>query len=368
MSLPRDIEGVRLLAEKLGREHTAAGGKVVGYVTPSVPAELIEAAGMRPIMLSAGTETSTILGDRVMEELFDNSVRGIFERLLKGEFDWLSAIVLPRANDSAHRLYYYLSELKRTGEANLPPVLLCDVVMTPDEASRRYSVDALGRLWEELKALGNGAAGDAELSAAIVRSTARNDLLQALVDLRRKSPGSIAGAEALARFAAARMLPHEVFEKSAREVIADRPASMGLRLVICGSTQHGGGLHSLVEAAGGAVVGDYHSGGDLSVGRALGNGSPLEALADGLRADPAATRRVADPAGHIIAFAKACGAQAAVFSYFPEEEALTWDYPEQKAALEASGVPVLRLPEQTRPFDAVANRAAVEAFVRGAGK
>ena len=120
MTLPRDIEGVRLLAEKLAREHAAAGGKVVGYVTPSVPAELIEAAAMRPMMLSAGTETSTALGDRVMEDLFDTSIRGIFERLLKGEFDYLSAIVLPRANDSAHRLYYYLCELKRTGEAKLP--------------------------------------------------------------------------------------------------------------------------------------------------------------------------------------------------------------------------------------------------------
>ena len=101
MSLPRDIEGVRLLAERLAREHAAAGGKVVGYVTPSVPAELIEAAGMWPIMLSAGAETSTTLGDRVMEDLFDTSVRGIFERLLKGEFGFLSAIVLPRARPAA---------------------------------------------------------------------------------------------------------------------------------------------------------------------------------------------------------------------------------------------------------------------------
>jgi hypothetical protein len=104
MKLPRDLEGVRVLAERLAREHVAAGGKVVGYVTPCVPAELIEATGMRPMMLSGGMLQSTALGDRVMEDLFDRSLRAVFERMLKGEFDYLSAIVLPRANDSAHRL------------------------------------------------------------------------------------------------------------------------------------------------------------------------------------------------------------------------------------------------------------------------
>jgi hypothetical protein len=173
MKLPKDVEGVRVLAEKLAREHVDSGGKVVGYLTPCVPAEMIEAAGMRAMMLSAGTETSTALGDHYMEDLFDTALRGVFERLLKGEFDYLSAIVLPRANDSAHRLYYYLSEIERTGRAKLPPVLLCDVVMTPDQASRRHSVNALRRLWGDLRNLGNAKAGDGELRAAMAVASPR---------------------------------------------------------------------------------------------------------------------------------------------------------------------------------------------------
>src|SRR5262249_34953614 len=123
MSLPRDPESTRLLAEKLARDHVAGGGKVVGDVTPCVPAELIEAAGMLPLMLSGGDEVSTERGDRYMEALFDPGVQAVFERLLKGEFDFLSAIVLPRANDSAHRLYYYLCEIERSREHELPDVL-----------------------------------------------------------------------------------------------------------------------------------------------------------------------------------------------------------------------------------------------------
>jgi benzoyl-CoA reductase subunit C len=245
-------------------------------------------------------------------------------------------------------------------------VLLCDVVMTPDEASRWYSIDALERLWAELKALGKREAGDSDLALAIAKSNARNAALSAFVEVRRR--GMVPGAEALAIFVAARMLPYDVFQRGAEQLLAQRPTISGLRVMICGSTQDDAGLHGFVEAAGGAVVGDYHSGGDLSVGKIRDIRPALEILAGGLRTDPAATRRVVDPAKHLADFAKACSAQAAIFSYLPEEEALTWDYPEQKAALEAAGVRVLRLPEQTRPFDASANRAAVEVFVRGAGK
>jgi hypothetical protein len=306
-----------------------------------------------------------------MEDLFDTSVRGIFERLLKGEFDYLSAIVLPRANDSAHRLYYYLCELKRTGEAKLPLVLLCDVVMTPDDASRHYSIDALGRLWEELKAIGRRDAGDAELRAAVVAQNRRAKWAMGPIISRRV--GSIPGEEALACFAAVHMLALDRLEaagppKGAIVSAGERPS--GPRVMICGSAQTDGHLHGIIETASGIVVMDYHSGGELSVMRLSVDEAlaPLEAIADRLRKEQAASRRFADVAGETATFARALRVDLAIFSYFPEEEALTWDYPEQKAALEAAGLRVLRLPEQTRPFDVASNRAVVEAFVRGVGK
>jgi hypothetical protein len=326
-------------------------------------------------MLSAGTESSTALGDRVMEDLFDNSIRGIFERLLKGEFDFLSAIVLPRANDSAHRLYYYLCELQRTGEANLPPVLLCDIAMTPDEATRKYTVDALGRLWEELKAISGSRAGDEELVSGLLNaSTHWSSAVSLIRDFRRQ--GGAESAPALAAFAAARMLPGNVSQEVIRGAIA--PKELGQRkprVIICGSTQYDAGLHSLVEDAGGLVVGDYHAGGEPAIGPIIEifeptaplkrkSQPPLELIADAYRTLPAATRNFGD-AGHVRRFATDAEANLAIFSYFPEEEALTWDYPEQKAALEKRGLKVLRLADQTRPFDVAAHRDVVTAFVRG---
>lgn len=365
MELPRDVEGVRVLAEKLAREHAANGGKVVGYVTPSVPAELIAGAGLYPIMLSAGMETSTVLGDRVMEDLFDTSVRGIFERLLKGEFDFLSAIVLPRANDSAHRLYYYLCELKRTGEAKLPPVLLCDVVMTPDEATRKYSIEAVGRLWDQLRALGNAAATDKDVR---VSAYLQGGLDQTLFPDRRRFGPTLRGGHALALFAATRMLPSQLAGDMERDALKGPPLAEGPRVIVCGSAQYDSGLYDLVENAAGVIVGDYHAMGDLSVRRMHDRRRPVfEDVVDILRGDNGASRRFVDPGPHVAEFARDCRATHAIFSFFPEEEALTWDYPEQKAALAKIGVKVLRLSEQARPFDVAAHRDAVAAFVKGGG-
>jgi hypothetical protein len=241
--------------------------------------------------------------------------------------------------------------------------------MTPDEASRKYSVDALGRLWGELRAIGNPNAGEAELKAAIAAGNRQADRLLGIIGARQL--GVVPGAEALAAFAAAHMLPRDVFEAGGeREVQVPPPgsASKAPRVMICGSAQDGAGLHGLIEASGGVVAGDCHSGGELSVRRSINARAPLlEAIADRLRSDPAASRSFVDPAVAMVGFARVCRADAAVFSYLPEEEALSWDYPEQKAALEAAGIRVLRLKEQVRPFDVEANRAAVEAFVRGGG-
>jgi hypothetical protein len=44
------------------------------------------------------------------------------------------------------------------------------------------------------------------------------------------------------------------------------------------------------------------------------------------------------------------GARSAVFFYYSEEEALTWDYPAQSKALSARGIRSLLLPRQPYPI------------------
>ncbi|MEP7209516.1 MAG: 2-hydroxyacyl-CoA dehydratase family protein [Alphaproteobacteria bacterium] len=343
---PRDIWPA---AERMARDHIAVGGRVCGYLG-IVPVEMIAAAGFLPMQLSAGDISETPLADHYMEDLFDPVVRGVFERLLKGEFDWLSAIVLPRAGDSVHRLYYYLCEIGRVGAARLPPLLLADVVQTTGQPSDAYNTGRIAHFWDQLGADGNHRAGDAELVAAIARSNQLRVQLGAVVRKRRN--GGLSGGHALAAFAAARMLPDAAVRRAiaAATDMTNSVESSRPRIVICGNAHDDAGLHGAIERAGGLVVGDFHGAGELSIGAMIDETlRPLEALRRHYQAGVIGSRSVGDAAATLATFASEAGADAVIFSYFPVEEALSWDFPEQVAALDRINVATLRLGDQARP-------------------
>jgi benzoyl-CoA reductase/2-hydroxyglutaryl-CoA dehydratase subunit BcrC/BadD/HgdB len=364
---PRDVP---VAAERAAQAHIKAGGKVCGYLG-IVPVEMIGAAGFLPMQLSAGNVRETPLGDRYMEDLFDPVVRGVFERLLASEFTWLSAIVLPRAGDSVHRLYYYLCEIVRAGEANLPPTLLADVVQTTGAPSDAYNRGRLAHFWDQLRAIGNAKAGDADLAVAIASSNQLREQLNDLVRCRRGS--SLAGGHALAAFAAARMLPDDAARSAIADAASKAQASTRFRprIVICGNAHDDAGLHDTIERAGGRVVGDFHASGELSIGSMIDETlPPLEALRRHYQSGVVGSRSTGDAAASLASFAAEAGADAAVFSYYPVEEALSWDFPEQVRALEAQGVTTLRLGDQMRPYaisptDASAVAGLIERLRKG---
>jgi hypothetical protein len=351
-------------AERMARDHIAAGGRVCGYLG-IVPVEMIAAAGFLPMQLSAGDISDTPLADHYMEDLFDPVVRGVFQRILAGEFDWLSAIVLPRAGDSVHRLYYYLCEIGRVGAARLPPVLLADVVQTTGQPSDAYNTGRITHFWDQLRAIGDHKAGDAELAAVIVRSNQLRVQLGDVVQKRRN--GGLSGGYALAAFAAARMLPDDAARCTiaAAAGMANAVGSSQPRIVICGNAHDDAGLHGAIERAGGLVVGDFHGAGELSIGAMIDETlPPLEALRRHYQAGVIGSRSVGDAAVTLAAFASEAPADAVIFSYFPVEEALSWDFPEQVGALHKINVATLRLGDQARPcMVSSADAAAIAGLV-----
>ena len=350
---PRETYGdpreVGAAAERIAQAHLKAGGRVCGYLGV-VPVEIIAAAGFLPMQLSAGSVSKTPLADHYMEDLFDPVVRGVFERLLAGELGWLSAIVLPRAGDSVHRLYYYLCEVARVGAAGLPPVLLADVVQTVGHPSDAYNQGRIAHFWDQMRKIGDQTAGDGELRAAIARANQLRGQLGGLVEKRRSGPG-MAGARALAAFAAARMLPDDQARGVIAKTASDIAASSGPRSVVCGNAHDDAGLHAAIESAGGRGVGDFHGAGELSIGAMIDEALPeLEALRRRYQAGVIGSRSAGDAAEMLATFASEAGADAVVFSYFAVEEALTWDFPEQARALERRGIAALRLSDQVRPY------------------
>jgi benzoyl-CoA reductase/2-hydroxyglutaryl-CoA dehydratase subunit BcrC/BadD/HgdB len=361
-------EGLLADRTQLARAWRERGGRVVGFVSNSVPVELIHAAGCFPLQLPALPGQPTPLADRYMESLFDPMARSLLERLLRGDFACVDLIVLPRAIDSFQRMYYYLCELQRTGVASLPDTYLYDVLQSRSGTSAEYTHARTLELQARLERLTGRAIGDGDLHASIALYNRLRAKLAQLVERRRAEPCQLSGASALDLFSASQLMAPETFlDVLDRQLAMPAEHAPGTRVLLVGSDHDQPALHAIIERAGGQVVGDRHWRGEPLFGPAIDRElPPLRALTQHYHCDARSPRTFPLPDAELVEVARASRAQAAVFYYHAEEEALTWDYVGQRAALGAAGIPSLglsmqpypasdaALPELTRFFAAIA--------------
>ena len=98
------------------------------------------------------------------------------------------------------------------------------------------------------------------------------------------------------------------------------------------------------------MVADYHARGDLLFGPPVRNDAPpLSALSEHYHRHSWSVRSHPLQLSPLLELAAQSGARAAVFFYYEQEEALTWDHAEQAAALRERGVVSLLLPREAYP-------------------
>ncbi len=234
----------------VARTAAASGQRVIGYVSDDIPVELIVAAGALPVRLS-GIPQPTPRADPYLESSFGPAARSLLEQWLQGELDFLDAIVFPRSNDTAQRLYYYVCELQRRGVHSGPRSLIFDVARIARDTSRQHTCDSVRKLAALL-----GASED-KLNAGATRLAARAALLTELTEMRlalRALPGS-------AVMRAWRSLESDWTSNSEAAVRDALAASTRVdnttRVLIAGSTPPDERFHAAVERAGGNVVDEF---------------------------------------------------------------------------------------------------------------
>jgi hypothetical protein len=343
--------------------HVRAGGRAVGYVGGEVPVELIIAGGAFALRLPCEVPAETALADRYLEPSFAPEVRSIAQQYLEGAFDFLQAIVLPRANDSAQRLYYYLCELRGDRNAG-PDLLIFDLAKIPRETSRAYSGAAAERLGAQL---GADAAG---LPRAIEARNRRRDLYARVAERRRTAAVRGSRIERLTR--AADRCAAAAFDDALDawlDGVAPGPAGPyqeAPRLVLAGSAPPDERLHLAVEAAGGNVVAEWGEHAACAVAQPpVAVAGAFDAIGDHYHALRTGTRAFVDSARGLTALAGAVQAHGVIIWLVEQEDAHIWELPAQTAALSAAGVPVLAL--SRRGWDGADARAEIAAFTRGLG-
>jgi benzoyl-CoA reductase/2-hydroxyglutaryl-CoA dehydratase subunit BcrC/BadD/HgdB len=320
------------------RAHAQRGGRVIGYFGSEIPVELIIAADAFPLRLPSAVQTQTTAADLYLESSFMPEVRSIAEQYLQGAFDFLDSIVLPRSNDSAQRLYYYLSELHTRRSSAAPLPLIYDSAKIPRDSSKIHSRAATRRLAAEI-----GTVAEA-LPAAVERRNRRRRLFSSAAKMRRgrEAPG---GAQWDRICRAADTCDGEAFDTALNEWLpsAGRAASR-TRILLAGSAPPDERLHRAVEQAGGNIVAesDAHASSAVSQPAIAADGS-FDAIADHYYALANSTRAFVDRASAIQTLAAEAAADGVIIWLIEEEDALIWDLPAVMSALQTRRVATLRL-------------------------
>ena len=354
------------------RAHRASGGKVVGYFLNSVPEELIVAAGCFPVRLRGEHDQQSPLAERYMEEYMDGEVRSIFGALLDERFDFVDLIVIPRNSEVYLQLYYFLLEIpKWEPNVRLPALHLFDLLQTPNSTTLKYVTGRLHKLADRLHELGPSRVTDESLSKAITQVNSKRALLQNAAMLWQSPAPMISGTDALAIISAASFMKHDEFVASLRSLIASPPQSTRdrkPRLMLKGSPQPDARLTALIERVGGAIVAHDHLWGDRTYESPIPERSePWTALARHYALDIASPREYpqAKADDHFLRLVERAQVEGVIFVHDEWDDTLGWEYPDQKKALDARGIPSLFLKRQ--PYftpDETAQTALVQSFVQ----
>jgi hypothetical protein len=263
-------------------------------IGPNLPHDLFAATGRYDGPVAFDPDRSHERAAQWLESKFAPWAFPVLEGWVAGDYDEYDHVVFSRADDTAHRLYYYLCELQRRGLAGGPEPLVFDVA----KIARPSSIERMtGQLRLLAKRLG---AGPEDLERAIV-----------LTNGRRMDAGPV--------------------------------PQPGRPCLLAGTAAPDGRLSDAVAAAGFMPIGRtlHDDWSNLGSPVAEGTGDPFTAIARQLHGDPSGPRSAGDPAARLREQIAECRAQAVILWRIEEDEAEAWHLPDQLQAIAHTGVPAL---------------------------
>jgi benzoyl-CoA reductase/2-hydroxyglutaryl-CoA dehydratase subunit BcrC/BadD/HgdB len=303
---------------------------------PSVPVELVRAAGFRPVF-ARGRNTPTPAADHVLEpDLFPNRLRQLVEAAMTGRLADVAAIVLPRSSDPDYKGFLYLRELERRGIApKMPPILLFDLLQGDDSDACAYNADRVRDLALRLAQLAGRQRRADELRDAIVSADRARAAARKLHALRNDLP-RIAGADALPLLGAFWQLEPERYATLAHaavDTLAGQEPLEGPRVLVAGVPVDAPAMHAAIEAEGAVVVAELSPFGGSGTSADVGIADePFAVLANHYSRESIGARLPVHALMHKLA-TLLDGAQAVVLSQPQEDGSFGWDYPRVRELL-----------------------------------
>ena len=353
----------------------AGGGQVVGLLGWSAPRELVTAAGMLPVRLSA--ERLAALGpdrgsgpewpDAVAE--FGSELTPVTARLaaalVSGALDWLDFLVIGRDREDYTRLFYLLRELRRGGAApRMIPVAFFDLLRLPSRTSARYNRQRAVDLAAVIAGWAGRPVTSADLTGTVEAAGDIAHSFRGIQELRSGLYPRITGTDALAAAIASRVLPAEKVLPLLDAVLAagvpGAPAPRA-RVFLAGSAVDDLTAYEALESLGLAIVGEDHEWGDDGSEYPLATRDPLDGIVDRYQFahGGAARAGLRDRTERTADRVRAALADGVLYLLGPRDEAAGWELPALRDCLGAPPLIPVRLHDraQGRPAPREAARA-----------
>ena len=312
---------------------------------PSVPIEIVRAAGLRPIFVRGGA-TPTLAGDAHLEpEIFPSRLRHLVDAALTGRLAGVARVIVPRTSDPDYKIFLYLREFvrRRTVGSLMPPAILFDLLQSASPDVPAYDAARTRALFDELAKVPGRQPSLDEVRQEIVRTNAARAAARRLVALRQGRP-RVSGTEVFPLLGAFWKLAPDDYTTLASEAADDIAQRLPLdspRLLLAGAPVDSPALEAAIEAHGAIVVAEVGPWGSGAAGENVAtDGEPLMALADKYRRDAIGPRTpLAAMRGSISRILDTMKVEAVVVSLPPEDTAFGWDYPGLRDLLQARRIP-----------------------------
>lgn len=346
-----------------------SGKKVVGYMCTYAPEELIYAAGAHPLRLF-GSNKNILLADGHLQSYCCSLVRGVLEDALGGDLNFLSGMIFPHTCDTVQRL----SDIWRL---NVTTGFHLDVVLPvklDTESARVYMIDTLRRFRNDLEKELQVKITNENIKKSITLYNAIREGLSRVYELKSKNPKAVSGKDIYTLVRAAMIMDRPSYLKILQRVIKELEKSAGhpeketgKRLVLSGGICSHPDIYSVIEKAGGVVVGDdLCTGSRYFAGPISTEGDPIAAIAQRYweRINcPAKHQTNTSRAENLLQIVKDTRASGVIFMLLKFCDPHAFDYPYLFSALDAAGISHLLLEVEDQPLAQGQLQTRLEAFL-----
>jgi benzoyl-CoA reductase/2-hydroxyglutaryl-CoA dehydratase subunit BcrC/BadD/HgdB len=370
--IPTLIDGFEHPLQDARARH-AAGERVVGATTHTVPWEMLRAAGLSPVVVRPTRRPAALCLEYLEPGIFSPRIASLFEMAVAGDLACLSALTLARTSEQDYKAYLYLREVVREGRGDRVPALwFYDLLHSSSAHAYEYGLARTRDLAARLKAETGHVIRAADLESAVEESNAARAAVRRLLALRQGAP-RLSGAEALALTGSLFLMDrtrYAMLAHRAADEAEQRAPLTGPRLVIAGAWLDHARLHTLLESHGAVVVAEDGGWGTRSAGQDIERrGDLVAAIFDKYYRDGPSVRQFA-PSDHAwLHGMPAADIDGVVFYLPPDDSVMGWDYPTERRRLDALGIPSLVIRDEVDdPGMATRWGEAIAAFVGRAGR